>query len=485
MKLPRDRFRRLAVCAAAAAVVCAAGTAGADSSSAASAGCSVAYTISSQWAGGFTAGLAITNLGNPLSSWTLTWNFTAGQQVTQGWSATYTQSGAQVTAVSESWNGSLATGGSTTIGFNGSWNNANPAPTDFALNGVACTGSTSPSPSPTPTPTPTSTPTPTPTPTGSLPGSFKWSSSGALISPHSDSHNVIAVKDPSVVYYSGEWYVAASTVNSSGSYGMEFLSFPSWSQASSATPVYADQTAIGAGYKTAPQLFYYAPQKLWYLIYQTGSNIGYSTNPDIANLSGWSATQYFYSGMPAIISQNIGSGYWVDSWLICDSANCYLFSMDDNGHLYRSQTSLANFPNSMSQPVIAASNSTPDNFFEADNVYSVAGTGQYLLIVEAIGSDGHRYFTAYTSNAISGSWAPLAASQNNPFIRSTNVTFSGTAWTQDFSSGEMIRAGYDQTLAVSPCNIEYLYQGDAPGSYSNYNAIPWRIGLVTQTNSTC
>jgi endo-1,4-beta-xylanase len=307
-----------------------------------------------------------------------------------------------------------------------------------------------------------------------------------LISPHSDSHDIIAVKDPSVVNYNGEWYVAASTVNSSGSYGMEFLSFPSWSQAASATPVYADQTAIGSGYKTAPQLFYFAPQKLWYLIYQTGSNIGYSTNPSIANPSGWSATQYFYSGMPSIISQNIGAGFWVDSWVICNSASCYLFSMDDNGHLYRSQTSLASFPSGMSQPVIAASNSTPDSFFEADNVYKIAGTSEYLLIVEAISSSGHRYFTAYTSPAINGTWTPLAASQANPFIAASNVTFgSGSAWTQDFSSGEMIRAGYDQTLTISLCNIQYLYQGDAPGSYSNYNAIPWRIGMVTQTNSTC
>ena len=89
-----------------------------------------------------------------------------------------------------------------------------------------------------------------------------------------------------------------------------------------------------------------------------GSNIGYSTNPDITNPSGWSATKTFYSGMPSIISQNIGSGYWVDSWVICDSANCYLFSMDDNGHLYRSQTSSGNFPNGMGNTVIAASNST-------------------------------------------------------------------------------------------------------------------------------
>ena len=489
MNLSRFRTGRLAVCATVAAVACGAWTADAVSSSAASAGCSVGYTVSSQWTGGFTASVAITNLGSAVNSWTLTWNFTAGQQVTQGWNATYSQSGTQVTAVSESYNGALGTGGSTTIGFNGSWNNsANPAPSSFALNGVTCTGGTTPSPTPTPTPTSTSTPTPTPTPTptGSLPTSFTWTSSGVLISPHSDSHNIIAVKDPSVVNYNGEWYVAASTVNSSGAYGMEFLSFSNWSQAASAVPVYADQTAIGGGYKTAPQLFYVAPQKLWYVIYQMGSNIGYSTNPNVANPSGWSATQTFYSGMPSIISQNIGSGFWVDSWVICDSANCYLFSMDDNGHLYRSQTTLSSFPNGMSQPVIAASNSTPSNFFEADNVYKVAGQNEYLLIVEAINSAGHRYFTSYTSNAINGSWTPLANTQGNPFIAASNVTFgSGAAWTQDFSSGEMIRSGYDQTLTISPCNIQYLFQGDAPGSYPNYNAIPWRIGLVTQANSTC
>jgi Glycosyl hydrolase family 62/Cellulose binding domain len=471
-----SRSRRLTACAAVAAVVCAAGALSAASSSAASAGCSVSYTVSSQWQGGFNASVAITNLGDPLTAWTLTWDFTEGQQVIQGWSATYSQNGAKVTAASASFDGNLATNGSATIGFSGSWNNAaNTAPTDFALNGVPCTGSTTPAP----------TPTPTTTPAGSLPGSFKWSSSGVLISPKSDSHNIIAVKDPSVVFYNGQWHVFASTVNSSGSYSMEYLHFADWSQAASATPAYLDQTAIGAGYKTAPQVFYFAPQKLWYLVYQTGNNASYSTNPDITNPAGWSATKNFYSGMPSIISQNIGSGFWVDMWVICDSANCYLFSMDDNGHLYRSQTSVANFPNGMSQPVIAASNSTPSRFFEADNVYKVAGSNQYLLIVEAIGSDGRRYFTSYTSNAINGTWTPLASTEANPFARSANVTFSGTAWTKDFSSGEMIRSGYDQTLTINPCTMQYLYQGLDPSATGSYNSLPWRIGLLTQANSTC
>jgi endo-1,4-beta-xylanase len=320
-------------------------------------------------------------------------------------------------------------------------------------------------------------------PPGGLPGSFQWSSSGVLIGPHADSHNIIAVKDPSVVYYNGQWYVAASTVNSSGGYGMEFLHFSDWSQANAAPPVYADQTAIGGGYQTAPQLFYFAPQKLWYLIYQTGSNAGYSTNPDITNPYGWSATKYFYGSEPAIVAQD-GSG-WLDFFNICDSVNCYLFSMNDNGYVFRSQTSIANFPNGMGNTVVALSDPSPYHLFEADNVYAVSGQNEYLLIAEAIGSDGHRYFTSYTASSLAGSWTPLANTESNPFARWSNTAFSGTPWTQDISSGEMVRSSYDQTLTVSPCQLQYVYQGDAPGSYSNYNAIPWRIGMLTQTNSSC
>jgi hypothetical protein len=135
-------------------------------------GCRVTYSVSSQWPGGFTGNVNLTNLGDPLTSWTLTWSFSAGQQVTQSWNTTLTQSGAQVTARNAAWNGNLATNGSTGFGFNASWNNSsNPAPSTFALNGVGCTGSTTPTtapPTPSPTPSPTASPTasPTPNPTG-------------------------------------------------------------------------------------------------------------------------------------------------------------------------------------------------------------------------------------------------------------------------------------------------------------------------------
>ena len=483
-------FRRTVLAGLAAVTMGAAPVLVAANAGAAAAGCSVAYSVASQWSTGFTANVTVTNLGDPINGWTLTWTFAAGQRVTQGWNAEFPATGPQVQARNAGYNPAIATGGTVSFGFNGSWSGSNPAPTAFSLNGVACTGGTTPTTPPTSTPAtstpPTSTPpTSTPPPAGGgLPSNFRWSSSGVLISPKSDStHNIQGIKDPTVVYYNGRYHVFASTANASG-YNLVYLNFTDWSQAGSATQHYLDRSPIGTGYRAAPQVFYFAPQNLWYLVYQTG-NASYSTNPDISNPNGWTAPRNFYSSMPAIIAQNIGNGYWVDMWVICDSANCYLFSSDDNGHLYRSQTGLGSFPNGFTNTVIAAQDANRNNLFEASNVYKVQGSNQYLLIVEAIGSDGRRWFRSWISTGIAGSWSPLAASESNPFARSNNVTFPAGAWTRDISHGEMVRTAVDQTLTISPCNMRYLYQGLDPNAGGDYNSLPWRLALLTQSNSTC
>ncbi|OSP41055.1 MULTISPECIES: cellulase family glycosylhydrolase [unclassified Streptomyces] len=108
----------------------------------AAAGCRVDYTVASQWQGGFQAGVRITNLGDPVSGWTLGFTMPdAGQKVVQGWNATWSQSGSTVTAAAVDWNRTLATGATADVGFTGSFTGANPRPTAFTLNGVACTGS--------------------------------------------------------------------------------------------------------------------------------------------------------------------------------------------------------------------------------------------------------------------------------------------------------------------------------------------------------
>jgi hypothetical protein len=165
-----SKGRRLALLTTFAATTLVAGTVAASvSAQAASAGCQVGYSVTSQWAGGFTANIAITNLGDPIANWTLKWSFTGGQVVSAGWNGVFSQSGSAVTVGDAGWNAALGTGASTSTGFNGSWTSSNPVPTSFTLNGVTCTGSVTGSPTTTPTrtasPTPTRTASPTPTPT--------------------------------------------------------------------------------------------------------------------------------------------------------------------------------------------------------------------------------------------------------------------------------------------------------------------------------
>ena len=80
----------------------------------------------SQWPGGFGASIDVTNLGESLTSWKLTWAFTGGQTITQLWNGNVTQSGGQVTVSNAAWNASLATNATATVGFGGTWTGSQP-----------------------------------------------------------------------------------------------------------------------------------------------------------------------------------------------------------------------------------------------------------------------------------------------------------------------------------------------------------------------
>jgi Cellulose binding domain len=126
--------------------------------------CQVNYSVRNQWQGGFTADVTITNTStSAYNGWALAFAFpTTTQKITSSWSATFTQTGQNVTAASQSSiNGALGVNASALIGFNASWSNSNPVPTSFTVNGNAC-GTTSPTATPVP---PTSTTGPSPTAT--------------------------------------------------------------------------------------------------------------------------------------------------------------------------------------------------------------------------------------------------------------------------------------------------------------------------------
>lgn len=322
--------------------------------------------------------------------------------------------------------------------------------------------------------------------TGSLPSRFQWSSSGPLAGPKPDAQHpeALAVKDFSVIRYNNQWQVYATTASPAG-WNLVHYAFDDWSQAASAPHTYLDTTAIGEGYRAAPQVLYFAPQNLWYLIYQTPWPT-YSTSTNPADPRSWSAPRTFMSEEPDIVKQNKGEGGWIDFWVICDSANCHLFFSDDNGHIYRAQTSLGNFPNGFGDTQLILSD-TKENLFEATNVYKVAGSDQYLLIQEAANPSWRRYFRSFTSTSLTGPWTPTSGLYDDPFAGRFNVTFPGDAWTEDFSHGEMIRASNDQTLTINPCRLQFVYQGVDPKANGDdgYIKMPYRMGLLTQTNSPC
>jgi hypothetical protein len=317
--------------------------------------------------------------------------------------------------------------------------------------------------------------------TVTLPSSFKWTSTQALVSPKTDDRKVDGIKDPSIVLYNDVYHVFASTAAPSG-YNLVYFNFTDFNAANSSTFLYLDQSGIGTGYRAAPQVLYFEPQKLWYLIFQDG-NAAYSTNKDIGDPMGWSAIKHFYSGTPKIIEDNLEGGYWLDFWVICDDANCHIFSSDDNGRLYRSQTPISSYPDGMSEPVIVMSEPRKEDLFEGANLYKI-GTKQYLLLVECIGSVG-RYFRSWTSTDIAGPWKALADTEENPFLGASNVVFNGTTWTKSISHGEMIRTAVDQSLTITPCNMRFFYQGVDPTVDTEYNALPWRLALLTQLDSKC
>jgi non-reducing end alpha-L-arabinofuranosidase len=152
---------------------------------AAAAGCRVDYTITNSWGGGFGANVAVTNLGDPVNGWRVSWSYTAGQTVTQLWNGSYTQSGAQVTVTNAAYNASIATGATTSFGFNGTWTGSNPAPAAFALNGTTCTGGVVSPPPTSHSVTPGSTPPSSPPPAGQGPCDIYAAGGTPCVAAHS------------------------------------------------------------------------------------------------------------------------------------------------------------------------------------------------------------------------------------------------------------------------------------------------------------
>ena len=289
---------------------------------------------------------------------------------------------------------------------------------------------------------------------------LKWVSTGPLISPKNSGW--LSIKDPSVVKYNGIYHVYATYYDTA--YKSMHTSFTDWNNAQQAPHISQNGTTVGN--TVAPQVFYFRPHNKWYLITQWGGS--YSTTDDINNPN-WSAKKKLLQGEPTNA---------LDFWNICDANNCYLYFARDDGALYVSKTSIANFPNFSGYTKVMEDHRGNGNqyLFEAPNVYKLDGQNKYLLMVEAWPS-GPRMFRSWTSSSLDGPWTALADTDSNPFAGNNNVEWPSGKWANGISHGELIRSGFDERLTVDPCNLEFLYQGQA-GNSSEYNKIPYKLGLL-------
>ena len=305
-------------------------------------------------------------------------------------------------------------------------------------------------------------------------GEFEWDTGSAVLeAARCGGEDWISVKDPSIVRYKNRWHLFCTVRGRKRSHAVIYLSFDEFIGAGEAE---RKILSCHEGYFCAPQVFYFEPQKQWYLICQASDEswepkyqTAYSTTTDISDADSWGKLK------PLGAKQADGKS-GLDFWIICDDSKAHLFFTTLDGRMWCEETSLESFPGGWSPASLAIQ----ADIFEASHIYRLTTSNIYLAVIEAQGGHGWRYFKVYLSNRLDGEWRPLAAEKDKAFASMRNVHHSDKRWTDSVSHGELIRSGYDQRLEVSEVDMKFLFQGvtDQLREGKGYGEIPWRLGIL-------
>jgi len=303
------------------------------------------------------------------------------------------------------------------------------------------------------------------------------------VSPENGSFNInelyraqsafFALTDPTIISSAGDWHMFFTRRAALTNHSIEYLRFQNIEDEEPRQRTILPFTGNGL---RAPQVFFHRPHQLWYLIFQKiVSNAGpqpfFSTTRSIDQPESWGIPERI--NLPAF--ENTPDG-WGDYWFISDQQFGYLFITSKEGKLYRSETTLQQFPQGWSTPEVCLEG----DFLEAGHIYKINEWNRFLAVIVS-SRYLKRYHKAYVAEELNGPWEPFAVTRTQAFISRANVDFgSSEPWADSFGHGELIRSGIDERMLVSANNVAMLLpivlRREMNGKL--YREVPWKLPLV-------
>jgi hypothetical protein len=297
-----------------------------------------------------------------------------------------------------------------------------------------------------------------------------WKAGPPLFAPGpAGSFDETAVKDPSIVFAGGLWRLFY-TARGRGLYTIGYAAARSLPELASARRYQLPQLrGEKENYAAAPQVFYFRPQKQWYLIYQTTDGWYqpvFSTTRDIDKPESWSR--------PKPLVAHPEKEKWIDFWVICDETKAYLFFTRSHREVVVMTTALADFPAGFANPRVVLS-----PLIEAAHVYRVEGTSPRYQMLFEIPDGSLRKYGRATAATLLGPWR----TDTTDYAAGRQLTYDSSTprWTDEVSHGELLRTGIDERLEVAAHPVQFLIQGMRSAQHQGeYPALPWRLGLITR-----
>lgn len=277
------------------------------------------------------------------------------------------------------------------------------------------------------------------------------------------SFDETAVKDPSVVYFEEQWHVFY-TARGNREYTTGYVAASSWDMLAEA-PRHELLTVRGATrYGCAPQVFYFRPQGIWYLLFQT-TDATYQpmfvTTKTLGDPHSW--------GTATPLLSKDTEAKWIDFWILCDDEYAYLYYTEDHYHVMVRRTALSDFPDGWGPARIAFR-----DVHEAVHVYKAIGRDEFHMIYER--NTGERSFGLARAPHPLGPWSKV----RDDFA--TGSQLDDSDWTQVVSHGEVLRTGYDERLEYDAEHPSIFIQGLLHAEYvGSYPEMPWRLGVIART----